>query len=605
MNSSSERKPSVERPWLKYYSQDAIDAAVPVCSLYDYIYNNNRDYLDGVAINYFGREISFRQFFANVQKTAQAYAALGVKKDDVVILCAVTTPEIVYTFYALDLLGAIPNMVDPRYSVDGIREYIAEVNCKVVYTMDVVYDKVGEAVKGTDVEKVVVVSPADSLPAGKRFFYDILKSDKVKLADNCVRWKDFMAGAGYIALPSIEDRPHKCCAIVHTGGTTGTSKCVMLCDDNYNNLAFEFGHCKIKFERGQRFLNVMPPFIAYGFGVGVHLPLASGVTCVIVPQLQPEQLGALLLRYKPAHMAGVPAHYQILMKDKKMKGKDLSYMINTCAGGDGISVPSELAVNDFLAEHGCKYPLTKGYGMTEVASAACACMSEINKPGSVGVPMLKTTVGIFDPETGEELGYNEHGEICISTPTMMLGYMGLPEETAKVIRTHSDGRVWVHTGDIGYMDEEGYVFLDARIKRVIIRHDGFKVFPTLIENVIASHPAVELCAAVAMPDRSKVQGCLPIVNVVLKPNIHETREQVLSELEKLCSKELPEYVQPAALKFREHMPYTPIGKIDFRTLEDEICANIKTLVSKEAAGQCTITDIDSSISVFKSAAKAS
>lgn len=560
-------KPSVCKPWLKYYSDDDISAEMPACSLYDYLYENNRDNLDGIALNYFDREITYRELFENIQKTAQAYAAQGVKDGDIVLVCAATTPEIIYSFYAMDLIGAIPNMVDPRYSPDGIREYIDEVQAEYVCTLDVAYPKVRQAVEGTDVKKVIVVSPAESLPKSKKALYRLMKPDHNRYDANCIQWGDFISSGGCQVFRTIPNRAHKCCVIVHTGGTTGASKCVMLCDNNFNALAFQFGHCRIKFRRGQRFLNVMPPFIAYGFGFGVHLPLCSGVTSIIIPELDPMKLAGLILKYKPEHMAGVPSHYQYLLNDKRMKGKDLSFLINGCAGGDGISVPAELAVNDFLRAHHSKFPLTKGYGMTELCAVACACMSDVNKPGSVGVPMVNTVVSIFDPDTGEELGFGEKGEICVCGPTMMLGYYNNEAETENVIRRHSDGKLWVHTGDIGSMDEDGFVFLDARIKRVIIRHDGFKVFPTVIENVVAEHPAVAVCAAVAAPDKTKPQGNLPFVHIVLKKGVTEPKEQIQEEIIQLCKKELPEYVQPAFFRFRDNMPYTSIGKIDFRALE--------------------------------------
>ena len=560
-------KPSVEKPWLKFYTDDDLSAEMPECSMYDYLYESNKDNLDGIALNYFDREISYRELFEQIQKTAQAYASQGVSENDVVIICSATLPEIVYSFYAMDLLGAIPNMVDPRYSPDGIREYIEEVDAKFVCTIDVAYSKVAEAVKGTKVQRVIVVSPAESLPPAKRVIYRLTNPDKNSYADNCVTWENFIAAGGCKALRMIPDRAKRCCVIVHTGGTTGSSKCVMLCDNNFNALAFQFGHCSIKFRRGQRFLNVMPPFIAYGFGFGVHLPLVSGVTSIIIPQLDPKKLAGLIAKYRPEHMAGVPSHYQYLLSDNKLKNRDLSFLVNGCAGGDAISVPAELEVNEFLRNHNCKYPLTKGYGMTELCAVACACMSDINKVGSVGIPLINTTVSVFDPETGKELSYGEKGEICVSGPTMMLGYYDKPEETANVIRRHDDGKLWVHTGDIGHIDEDGFVFIETRMKRVIIRHDGFKVFPSLIENVVAKHPAVEVCAAVAAPDKTKPQGKLPLVSIVLRKGVTESKEQIQMEIVHLCKKELPEYVQPAFYEFRDSMPYTPIGKIDFRALE--------------------------------------
>lgn len=210
-------KPSVCKPWLKYYSEDDIHAEMPECSLYDYLYENNRDNLDGIALNYFDREITYRELFENIQKTAQAYAAQGVKDGDIVLICAATTPEIIYSFYAMDLIGAIPNMVDPRYSPDGIREYIDEVQAEYVCTLDVAYPKVRQAVEGSGVKKVIVVSPAESLPKGKKALYRMMKPDHNRYDDNCIHWGGFHRLRRLSGLPHdpepraqvLRDRPHR------------------------------------------------------------------------------------------------------------------------------------------------------------------------------------------------------------------------------------------------------------------------------------------------------------------------------------------------------------------------------------------------------------
>ena len=324
------------------------------------------------------------------------------------------------------------------------------------------------------------------------------------------------------------------------------------------------------FRRGQKLMNIMPPFIAYGYACGVHLPLVLGLTVIIIPNLDPEKLGALIWKYKPEHMFGVPAHYQQMASSLLLKNKDLSFIRNYAAGGDAITVGAEQSVNDFLAAHGVEYGLAKGYGMTEVSSAATAASGLANKVGSVGIPLVNTLVSVFEPGTDTELPIGERGELCISGPAIMKGYYGKPAETAALLRHHSDGRVWAHTGDVGYMDEDGFVFLDSRIKRLIIRHDGFKVFPSMIENVISRHPAVHQCSVVGCTDKDHVQGRLPFVYVVLDPAADHKKRQIVRELQQICKEELPEYVQPVGYKFLDELPLTPIGKVDYRKLEEKI-----------------------------------
>ena len=432
------------------------------------------------------------------------------------------------------------------------------------------YERCRQAAKRTNVEKVIVLSPADSLPPVMAVGYKLTTPDKNKYASNVIRWKQFIKGGEGQSTAAEPYDPDHACVVVHTGGTTGSPKGVMLTDNSFNAIAQQFRAYDKLFHRGQKLMNIMPPFIAYGYACGVHLPLVLGFTVIIVPNLDPAKLGSLVLKYKPEHMFGVPAHYQQLAADPKLRDKDLSFILNYAAGGDSIARGAEQTVNDFLAAHGVRYPIAKGYGMTEVASAATVAAGSNNKLGSVGIPMVNTLVAAFEPGTDKELPIGERGELCISGPTTMKGYYNKPDETDMILRRHPDGRIWVHTGDIGYLDEDGFVFLDSRIKRLIIRHDGFKVFPSMIENVVSRHPAVHQCSVVGCTDKDHVQGRLPFVYIVLKADTTAKKKQVIRELERMCAEELPEYVQPVAYKFISSMPMTPVGKVDYRQLEADI-----------------------------------
>ena len=561
---------STARPWLKYYAQKYIDQTLPTCSAFDYVCQQNKNRLGEAALNYYGRKFTYADFIVNVKKTAAALRGVGVKKGDIITVVSVMTPEVIYAFYAADLIGATLNLVDPRYSVEGIRDYIEEVDSHLLICLNVVYDRCQQAAKRTNVERVLVVSPADSLPLHLAVGYKLSTPDKNRYSSNVIRWKDFIAaGEGKDTGAEPYDPDHTC-VVVHTGGTTGSPKGVMLTDVDFNSIAQQFGAYEKLFRRGQKLMNIMPPFIAYGYACGVHLPLVLGLTVIIIPNLDPAKLGSLVLKYKPEIMFGVPAHYQQLAADPKVQKKDLSFIHNYAAGGDAISLGAEKTVNEFLASHNVEYPMAKGYGMTEVASAATVAAGKNNKPGSVGIPMVNTIIAAFEPGTDRELPIGERGELCISGPCLMKGYYNKPEETAILLRRHPDGRVWAHTGDMGYLDEDGFVFLDSRIKRMIIRHDGFKVFPSMIENVVSRHPAVHQCSVVGCADKDHTQGRLPFVYIVLKSDTTAKKKQVIRELERMCAEELPEYVQPVAYKFISSMPMTPVGKVDYRQLEADI-----------------------------------
>ena len=557
-------------PWLASYDPKYRDMPAPNCSAFDYICRQNKGHLAECALMYYNNHITYATLFVNVKKTAAALRAAGVAKGDILTAVSVMTPELIYLFYACDMVGATLNLVDPRYSPEGINEYIREVDSRMLICMNLFYDKCHQAVRRTRVEKVLVFSPAESLKGAMKLAYTAANPDRNRYASNVITWKQFMAAGQGASTASEPYDPDHTAVIVHTGGTTGSPKGVLLGDTSFNALAQQFAAYEVVFQRQQKLLNIMPPFIAYGYACGIHLPLSLGITVVIVPNLDPAELGKLVLKYKPAHMFGVPAHYQVLAADPHMKKKDLSFVLNFCCGGDAISLGAEKTVNDFLSSHGARYALAKGYGMTEVCSAATAAAGTRNKPGSVGLPLPGTMVSIFEPGTETELPIGQRGEICISGPSMMQGYYDKPDETAIIMRRHADGRVWIHSGDIGYMDQDGYVFLDSRIKRMIIRHDGFKIFPSMIENVISTHPAVSGCSVVGCTDKDHVQGRLPLAYVVLNPNCQKKKRQIVRELRAMCADELPEYVLPVGYKFIDKLPLTPVGKVDYIELENQV-----------------------------------
>ena len=561
---------SQAKPWLKYYDQKFIDQTLPALSAFEYVCQRSKNHLNDTALEYYGRKFTYADLIVNVKKTAAALRGAGVKKGDIITVVSIMTPEIIALFYAADMMGATLNLVDPRYSVEGIREYIEEVDSHLLVCLNVVYERCRQAAKRTNVEKVIVLSPADSLPPLMAVGYKLTTPDKNKYASNVIRWKQFIKGGEGQSTAAEPYDPDHACVVVHTGGTTGSPKGVMLTDDCFNGIALQFQAYPKLFHRGQKLMNIMPPFIAYGFACGIHLPLVLGFTVIIIPNLDPAKLGSLVLKHKPEHMFGVPTHYQQLASDPKLRDKDLSFIINYAAGGDSLSRGAEQTVNDFLAAHGARYPIAKGYGMTEVSSAATVAAGLDNKPGSVGIPMCNTLFSSFYPGTDQELPIGQRGELCISGPCLMKGYYNKPEETAILLRRHPDGRVWAHTGDMGYLDEDGFVFLDSRIKRMIIRHDGFKVFPSMIENVVSRHPAVHQCSVVGCADKDHTQGRLPFVYIVLKSDTTAKKKQVIRELERMCAEELPEYVQPVAYKFISSMPMTPVGKVDYRQLEADI-----------------------------------
>ena len=569
--------PTKDRPWEKYYSESVKNFEFPKKTMYQCIYDNNKNHLNRIAMEYFGRKFTYEDLFNGIEKATKALKALDVKKGDIITIAMPTTPEVVYILYAISRIGAVANMIDPRTSKEGIYDYTNEANSELFITLDACYGKINDIKENTNVKKIVTISAGDSLPHKVYYGYKVAeifeyishKKERVIESDSVMKWKTFISQGEKVEYVEENKDSSLPVAILHTGGTTGTPKGVELSNDNFNTIAYQYKLSGMHLLPGHRFLDIMPPFIAYGVGAGLHMPFVVGMTSILVPKFEPEKFAKMIRDLKPNHMAGVPSHWGNVLESKELKNADLSYLITPAVGGDAMNVKLEKRANEFLNEHNAPNNIIKGYGITEECSLASACVNEINAEGSVGIPLPQNTIAIFEPGTDKELKYNEHGEVCISGPTTMIGYFNNEEATNAMIHTHSDGRRWIHTGDLGYMNEDGMLYIDGRIKRMIIRNDGFKVFPFMIEEVIKSHKAVDECMVVGIHDTEFSQGFLPKAHIILKPEYVDFEELIREQIIELCHEKLPEYAQPVDYKFRNEFPYTAIGKIDFVALQNE------------------------------------
>lgn len=584
--------PSVDKPWLKYYNEEQIKTVMPQKTCYEYLHECNEKYLGRTALSYFGRKITFEELFLNIDSVAAALKAAGVKENDIITISLPNIPEAAYLFYACSKIGAVANMVDPRTSDKGIESYIEEASSKFVIIIDAYYYKVKSLIDEGIVNRIVAVSPAESLPFGlnlgykAKSFFDAVKdsSKKINFDESTIKWSEFMKkGKEYTGIVDAEYVQNRPLVIEHTGGTTGKPKGVLLSNENINSVALQSVLTGIDMQREHNWLDIMPTFIAYGVGMGLHLPLTIGMETILIPQFDPKKFDDLLVKHKPIHMVGVPSYWQTIIDSKKLANADLSYIIAPTVGGDAMKKSLEEDANEFLANHNCTSKITKGYGMTEVTGGVAGTVDENNEIGSVGIPFVKTVISVFNPVTGEECRYNETGEICMTGPNTMLGYLDNEEATNAILRQHEDGKIWVHSGDIGYMTENGNIFIVDRMKRMIIRYDGFKVFPSIIEDVICSHEAVETCSVVGIDDVNHGQGKLPKAHIVLKEQYEGEYEIILNEIEALCITNLQEYAQPVDYKIREELPLTSVGKVDFLALEAEdskTAGHAKTLIKK-------------------------
>lgn len=558
---------SEEKVWMKHFPKESANVEMPKQKIYTHLKEINGDRLDCTAIHYYGTNIKWKTMFERIDECANAFAALGVKQGDMVSFLTVAVPECIFAIYALNKIGASVNAIDPRMDVKSISRMIKESGSKILVSIDLAFPKVRAIMKDIKPEYVIIQSATTSLPFVKKVAMKMATKTNIQYSDTVINWKTFMAkGKGTVAeeAPYVGDATT---AIAYTGGTTGFPKGVVLTNDSMNAVVINFKYCGIDYKMGDRFLGIIPVFSTYGMVCGMHMPLCLGLELVPIPKFEPDKFGKMVKDFRPNHLISTPAFIEMLMSSEAVKGMDLSFLLTLGSGGDTMNEGLEDKLNRFIKRHNMKYPLAQGYGMSELSAAASFCVNDIYKPFSVGVPSLTTTISIFDPETGEELDYNETGEICVTGPSMMKEYFNRPEETAYVMRKHDDGQIWIHSGDIGYLDEDGFLFIKGRVKRMITRFDGHKVFPVNLESLVSEHADVHNCVVIGVNDRSHGQGQYPMV--LIEADAGVDKQALCKEIFAYCDRQVEERGKPVAVLAIDEIPLTGMGKNDYRTLEDE------------------------------------
>lgn len=562
--------PSIDKPWLQYYSEEAIQSCEPQCTAYELVYRNNKNYPRDIALNYFGHKITYGELFEKIDMVANAFYAAGVRKNDVVIFCMVNMPETVYSLYALNKLGAVVNLVDLRTNEQQMQTYVQECNAQYVLTVDFAYPVIEKALRGSHVKKKIVVSPGESLRGIKKAAYSIKTFGK-NVDKHALSWKNFVRLGKDGQAKTAKYEKEKCFIIAHTGGTTGIPKGVMLSDDNINSVAHGYQYLGIPFKRQHKYFNDLPPFIIYGLTLAIHTTLCYGLQVILYPVFDSKNFPNEFVKYRPNHFSALSDHLKYLAESKKTQKMDLSFLISAGVGGDSLNTVMEEKVNGFLRQHHCSYEVCKGYGMTELAATAVISTPKANAIGSVGIPLVHNTVKIVDMDTNEELSYGKVGEILISSPSIMLGYYKNQEATQEIITLDETGKKWIRTGDLGYINKDGLLFHQGRIRRIYLTAvDGqpAKIFPNLVEEAIKSAAPVEDCTVVA---RCKQNSAYyeAVAYVILKGEAMTMDQVQCNDLfRRICKDKVPTYMCPVEYRYVKEFPHTPIGKVDFRKLEE-------------------------------------
>ena len=559
---------SSSAPWLSFYGSTPASLNYPRKTMYQMVLDTAKRYPNNTAYIFMGKKTSYAQFAKRIDAAARGLYDLGIRKGDKVTICMANTPQALDCFYALNRIGAIPNMIHPLSAAKEIAFYLNFSKSKAILTLDQFYDKVAQILPELEnPTEILIAKVADELPAPLNLIYPMTKGGRHPLPKTGHRlWYDVVAAGKNTVLPKDEGKWDDCGAILYSGGTTGTTKGIMLSNMNFNALGLQTiaasGYGSVA---GMKMLSIMPIFHGFGLGVGIHTALIGGATCILVPQFSVKVYADTLLKQKPNLIPGVPTLFEALLRAEQLEKADLSFLKGIFSGGDSLSPELKKKVDTFLNEHNCSQQIREGYGTTECVTASCLTPRDYARSGSIGVPFPDTYYKIVTPGTCDEVEPNHEGEICLSGPTVMLGYMDNPAETAQTLRHHGDGRIWLHTGDLGYMDQDGFVYFRQRLKRMIIT-SGYNVYPSQLENIIDGHEKVLLSCVIGVKDPYRVQRVKAYV--VPMPGIEPT-EELKEELLTYCAQRIAKYAMPREIEFRKELPKTLVGKVAYRVLEEE------------------------------------
>ncbi len=563
---------SASAPWRSFYGSTPVSLDYPNLTMYQLLQRNAKQYPNNIAYVFMGKETTYSAFLERVEAAAKGLLNIGIGRGDRVTICMPNSPQALDCFYALNRIGAVPSMIHPLSAPKEIAFYLDVSHSKAILTLDQFYEKVAQVAGDC---KILIAQIKDELPFPLNLLYPMTKGARAipKLPKSgYMLWKELVAAGKDTALPPDTGKAEDCGAILYSGGTTGTSKGIMLSNLNFNALGMQtiaasgFGSVT-----GMKMLSVMPLFHGFGLGIGIHTALIGGATCILLPQFSIKTYADTLIKQKPNIIPGVPTLFEALLRAENLQNADLSFLKGIFSGGDSLSPELKKKVDQFLKDHNCSEQIREGYGTTECVTASCLTPKDYARSGSIGVPFPDVYYKIVAPGTTEEVDANIEGEICISGPTVMLGYMDNPQETANTLRSHGDGRIWLHTGDLGRMDSDGFIYFRQRIKRMIIT-SGYNVYPSQLENIIDGHEKVLLSCVIGIKDDYRGQKVKAFV--VPMPGIEPT-DELKQELLDYCEERVAKYAMPREIEFRTELPKTLVGKVAYRVLEEEANAKVE------------------------------
>ena len=562
----------VRTPWKDYMGEVPMHLEYFDGSMFEAVENVAKKYPNSIAFTFMGKSTTYRQMIREIEQCAKALKTIGVREGDKVTIAMPNCPQAIYMFYAVNLVGGIANMIHPLSAEKEIEFYLNASESVAAVTLDQFYNKFENIRQNTKVVNIVIASIKDELSKPVKAGYMLTEGRKIKKIPEdapVIRWKEFLHMGKHCFYNYKVKRTGKDPAVIlYSGGTTGTTKGILLSNRNFNALGQQVIAANPMFRVGDKMLAAMPLFHGFGLGVCIHTMLSQGGRCILIPRFTAQTYAKQITKYHCNFIAGVPTLYEALLRLPSMDNADLSSLKGVFSGGDSLSIELKKKFDKFLYDHNAKIQIREGFGLTECVTASCLTPPHMAKEGSIGLPFPDTYYKIVEPGTDKELPYGEEGEILIAGPTVMMEYVKHPEETAQTLRKHDDGLTWMYTGDLGMMDDEGFIYFKGRAKRMIIT-SGYNVYPGQLENILDANEFVHMSCIIGVPDPYKMQKVKAFV--MLKPGVPEspeTKEAILA----YCRKHIAKYAMPYDIEFRRELPKTLVGKVAYRVLEEEEAA---------------------------------
>jgi len=563
---------SAKAPWRNHLGEVPFTLDYFDGSMFEAVEKIAEKYPNNVAFDFMGRSTTYKTLVREVEDCAKALRTIGVREGDKVTIAMPNCPQAIQMFYAVNLIGGICNMIHPLSAEKEIEFYLNESESVTAITLDQFYNKFENIRQNTKVVNIVIASIKDELSKPVKAGYMLTEGRKIKKIPEdapVIRWKEFLHMGKHCFYNYKVKRTGKDPAVIlYSGGTTGTTKGILLSNRNFNALGQQVIAANPMFRVGDKMLAAMPLFHGFGLGVCIHTMLSQGGRCILIPRFTAQTYAKQITKYHCNFIAGVPTLYEALLRLPSMDNADLSSLKGVFSGGDSLSIELKKKFDKFLYDHNAKIQIREGFGLTECVTASCLTPPHMAKEGSIGLPFPDTYYKIVEPGTDKELPYGEEGEILIAGPTVMMEYVNHPEETAQTLRKHDDGLTWMYTGDLGMMDDEGFIYFKGRSKRMIIT-SGYNVYPGQLENILDAHEFVHMSCIIGVPDPYKMHKVKAFV--MLKPGVPEspeTKEAILA----YCRKHIAKYAMPYDIEFRRELPKTLVGKVAYRVLEEEEAA---------------------------------